>query len=169
MKAAIRQARPSDAVKLIAFVQKLTADPNIDIMLSPGEFTLTVTEEEEVLNRFAQSDNSIFLVAEVGDEITGVLTCSGGKRKANFHTTVLGISIDQAWRNQGIGSQLMAEAIRWVKDTGVVTRIELNVFDTNLHAIHLYQKFGFKIEGRRHKAICRNGKYHNDLIMALTW
>jgi putative acetyltransferase len=47
-----------------------------------------------------------------------------------------------------------------------VSRIELLVFERNEAAIHLYRKFGFVVEGRRRKAIFRDGKYLDDLMMA---
>jgi putative acetyltransferase len=82
------------------------------------------------------------------------------------HAVTLGMSVDQDWRRQGIGSQLMAQAIAWAKSTGIISRIELAVFERNEKAIRLYQKFGFEIEGKRRKAIFREGEYLDGLIMA---
>jgi RimJ/RimL family protein N-acetyltransferase len=61
----------------------------------------------------------------------------------------------------------MAHAIEWARGTGFVSRIELCVFERNETAIHLYRKYGFKIEGWRRKAIFRDGEYLDDLMMAL--
>jgi len=67
----------------------------------------------------------------------------------------------------GSASALTAPAIEWAKGTGIVTRIELAVYARNAAAIHLYEKFGFEIEGRRRRAVYQNGEYVDDLIMAL--
>jgi putative acetyltransferase len=77
------------------------------------------------------------------------------------------MSVDQDWRGQGIGSLLMANAIEWAKGTGAIKRITLMVFARNEVAIHLYQKFGFEIEGKHRKAIFRDGMYLDNLTMAL--
>jgi ribosomal protein S18 acetylase RimI-like enzyme len=77
-------------------------------------------------------------VAEAGNQIVGMLNCQGGNRKATRHVTTLGMSVDKAWRDQGVGSQLMTQVIRWAQDTGIVSRIELLVFARNEMAIHLY-------------------------------
>jgi RimJ/RimL family protein N-acetyltransferase len=77
------------------------------------------------------------------------------------------MSIDKGWRDQGVGSKLMARAVEWAKGTGVVSRVELLVFTRNEMAIHLYQKFGFLVEGRQRRAIFRNGEYLDNLLMAL--
>jgi L-phenylalanine/L-methionine N-acetyltransferase len=167
MEVTIREAAPEDAEQIIALVQKMSAEPDVDIALSPGEFYHTIESEGAILAEFAASENSIYLVAQAGDRIIGFLNCKGGNRKATCHVALLSISIDQAWRNQGVGSRLMAHAIEWARDTEIVNRIELLVFARNEMAIHLYQKFGFVVEGRQRRAIFRNGEYLDDLMMAL--
>lgn len=167
MQVTIREAHPSDAKQLIAYVQHLAEEPDIDIALAPGESNLSVEEEEQILADRMASDNSIMLVAEVGGQIVGQLGCKGGKRRATRHAVTMGMSVRRGWRNQGIGSALMARAIEWARSTGVVTRIELNVFARNEMAIHLYEKFGFQVEGRRRRAIYHAGEYVDDYVMAL--
>ena len=61
----------------------------------------------------------------------------------------------------------MAQAIHWARQSGVLTRIELLVITENEPAIHLYEKFGFVVEGRLRKAIYLNSRYYDDLLMAL--
>lgn len=163
----IRKAEPADAQQIIEYVQNLAAEPGVLIAISPGEFNHTVQEEMEFIQNFNLADNSLFLVAEEAGEIVGILTCRGGHRLATRHSTMLGMSVAKGWRNQGIGSQLMAYAISWAKQSEIVKRIELAVFSSNEPAIHLYQKFGFVVEGRQQKAIFRDSQYHDDLIMAL--
>ena len=60
----------------------------------------------------------------------------------------------------------LAHAIAWAQQSGIVTRIELYVYARNQAAIHLYEQFGFEIEGRRRRAIYQDGTYVDDLIMA---
>jgi RimJ/RimL family protein N-acetyltransferase len=169
MELKIREAVPDDAEQLIALVNRISAEPDSNLLLSPGEFKLTVEEERVVLNNYAASDNSVFFVAEIDDSIVGELTLQGGHRLANRHAAELGMAIDRAWRDQGIGSELMTRAISWAKGTGVLFRIELVVFERNARAIHLYQKNGFTLEGHRRKVAYRNGEFIDDLIMALIW
>jgi RimJ/RimL family protein N-acetyltransferase len=167
MEVIIREAIPSDAAQIIAYVNRLSEEPHSNIELSPGEFTLSVEDEARILSDFAASDNSIYLVAEADGQIVGSLNCKGGKRRAIRHAVTLGMSVDQDWRSQGIGSQLMAQAIAWAKSTGIISRIDLAVFERNEKAIRLYKKFGFEIEGKHQKAIFRDGMYLDNLTMAL--
>lgn len=163
----IREACREDAAKLVAFMQTITAEPNIYLTNSPGEFKLTPAQEETFIQDLNQADNSVFLVAEAGSEIIGSILLRGGERKAVRHTALLGISVAKGWRGAGVGNGLMKAAIEWAKASGVLERIELNVFTQNAPAIHLYEKYGFVVEGRRRKALYRDGRYHDNFIMAL--
>lgn len=168
MNLLIREVVPEeDAAAMIAYVQELAAEPGIDILIGPGEFNLTVEEEQRILADFAAAENSIFLLAEVEGQIVGVLNCRGGRRRAARHAVTLGISVRRGWRDRGIGRALMERAVDWARGTGIVTRIELAVFARNERAIHLYKKFGFEEEGLCRKAVFREGHYHDNLIMAL--
>jgi RimJ/RimL family protein N-acetyltransferase len=161
-----RLATPDDAEQLIAHVQRLLHEPDRDVPLEPGEFTLTVEQERQVLAEYAATPNAVFLVAEADGAIVGELNCKGSPRQALRHAVTLGISVRQEWRGQGVGSQLMAAAVAWAQQTGIVRRIELYVYARNAAAIHLYEKFGFVVEGRRRHAIFQRGAYLDDLIMA---
>jgi RimJ/RimL family protein N-acetyltransferase len=163
----IREAIPSDADRLIPYVNALADESDIYIALSPGEFNLTVEEEREILENYASSENSIFLVAEFEGEIIGILNCRGSSRKATQHSVTLGMSVSRAIRNRGVGSLLLEHVIHWAQKNPTVSRIELNVFVENDAAISLYSKYGFQIEGTRRRSIFRDGKYHDDHLMAL--
>ena len=49
----------------------------------------------------------------------------------------------------------------------MVTVLELEVYPDNAPAIHLYEKFGFRTEGRRPRAILHRGRYIDALVMGL--
>jgi GNAT superfamily N-acetyltransferase len=102
-----RLATPDDAEQLIAHVQRLLHEPDRDVPLEPGEFTLTVEQERQALAEYAATPNAVFLVAEADGAIVGELNCKGSPRQALRHAVTLGISVRQEWRGQGVGSQLM--------------------------------------------------------------
>jgi len=168
IKLIIREAVPNDAVPLIKHIKTLTAEPGICLPLAPDEFVYTTDEERKLLADSHGSERSIFLVAKAGGRLVGELTCRVRARsKAQMHVAVLGMTVGKGWRNKGIGSRLMQRAVLWARQTKKIKRIELQVFASNLPAIHLYQKFGFVVEGLRKKAVFRHGKFYDDLMMAL--
>ena len=163
----IREARPEDAEEMIAFVNAIVEEPNIDIPRAPGDFTRTVEDERMFLATCAATDNAVFLVAEADGRIVGQLDCKGGTRRALRHAVTLGVSVHREWRDRGVGRALLARAIEWARGTGIVTRIELIVYARNARAIHLYESLGFLLEGRRRRSVHQGGEYLDDLIMAL--
>ncbi len=165
----IREARPDDAAQLVPYVHRLSEEPDANIALMPGEFELTVDEEAQLLADSMRSENSLFLVAEAGGRIVGELSCLPLKRRALRHRVTLGLSVEPAWRRRGVGSRLLAHGIEWAKASGVVTRMELAVFERNVAAIEFDRKAGFVVEGRRRHAAFRDGEYLDDVIMALVW
>ena len=48
-----------------------------------------------------------------------------------------------------------------------MNRIELSVWEFNTRAYKAYQKVGFVEEGRRRQARYHDGKYYDEIIMAL--
>jgi RimJ/RimL family protein N-acetyltransferase len=161
------QARPEDAARCIAYVQTLAAEPDIGIGLSAGEFNWTEAQEAQFFKEMAEADNALFLIAEADGKIAGLLSLQGGKRKSNHHAATLGITVAKDYRGEGVGTALMHTALELARANRVLKRIELNVFTDNPHAIHLYEKFGFTVEGQRRKALYRDGRFHDDLLMAL--
>ena len=58
----------------------------------------------------------------------------------------------------------MKKVIEWTKTEGI-EKIELEVFENNISAIKLYEKFGFIEEGRRKKMIKTEEGYLDMIIM----
>jgi putative acetyltransferase len=92
----------------------------------------------------------------------GLRTHSG--RRA--HAGQLGMFVHDDYQNRGIGSSLMEAIInlsdRWLN----LKRLELTVYTDNPHAIHLYEKFGFVIEGTMQSYAFRDGHYVDAYAMA---
>jgi RimJ/RimL family protein N-acetyltransferase len=164
----IRIALPEDAEQLLAHLQGLSEETGIDVPLSPGEIKITLEEERQIITDYANSENSVFLVAEENAAIVGELTCKGGSLKAFHHSASLGMSVKKGWRGKGIGNTLMKAALDWARENSSLRRIELNVYVRNVSAIHLYQKYGFELEGRRRAVIYQDGEFLDDYVMALS-
>lgn len=163
----VRPAVPDDAAALIAHVNRICAEPSVFIPMAPGEFNHTVEEEAKLLADVAASANSVFLVAEAGGEVVGLLNCFGGKRRATRHAATLGISVRRDWRGRGVGTALLRRAVDWARATGVVTRLELEVYAANGGAVRLYERLGFVREGVRRRAVLHDGRFEDELVMAL--
>jgi len=163
----IREAVPRDAEEIVAHMERISREPNNNVLTGPGEYTVTPAEEREIIDGYAASDNSIALVAVADGKIIGLLHCRGGRRQAARHSASFGITVHADWRDKGVGSALVQRLIDWGRQNPVIKRLELEVFTTNARAIHVYEKYGFQIEGRKRRAYCKDGAYEDAYIMAL--
>ncbi len=82
-----------------------------------------------------------------GEHVVGWVDISQGKAPRMSHRGFLGMGIIKKYRGQGIGTMLLQKAIEQAKHTDL-EQIELSVYTTNVVAIKLYEKFGFKETGR---------------------
>ena len=163
----IRPARPEDAAQIITYARRVFAEPGVSLITLAEEFNPTTESEARMISEMNRATNSLCLVAEDDGRIVGQLMLQGGKRRNVRHAATLGITVGREHRGQGVGRRLMEYAIAWARASGVVTRIELNVFVRNSNAIRLYESCGFVVEGRRRRSIHRDGEYMDDLVMAL--
>jgi putative acetyltransferase len=161
---AVRPARPADAGSYLAFWTAIVEE---------GRHVRT----EHVTNgvrsyrrRFRRpwTDREAQIVAVDGlDRVVGHLYIQREAHPVTRHVATLGIAVAVDVRGRGIGTALMAEAIRWARSVGV-EKIVLSVYPGNAAAIALYRRFGFIEEGRlaRHS---RKSYGDEDEILMAAW
>ncbi len=166
MTVTVRRAVPTDARALVAHLKELAAEPGINIPLAPDEVTLSIDDERDMIEDFADSPRAIMLVAVGDGDVVGELSLKAiSPRRAVQHVATLGMSVRASWRGKGVGAALLTDAIAWADGAGIL-RIELYVYARNTPAIRLYEKFGFVHEGRRRNFIREGDTFLDDLVMA---
>ncbi len=167
MAVTVRAARQADAAAMVRYAVAIFAEGGLDLPVAPGEFQLTLAEEEAVVAEHAAAPNAVFLLALGPEgEVLGMLNCHGSSRRALRHSCEMGISVAKEYRGQGIGRSLMQAMVDWARASGM-KRIELKVYARNERAIRLYRSFGFQAEGRRRRAVFQDGQYLDDIVMSL--
>lgn len=162
----IRAAKPEDAVLLLDCIK--TYIPQSDyIPKYEHEITLTLAQEKEWIQSFLNQDNSLLLVAEYENRIIGNIDLTGSKRIMMQHTAVVGMGMLQNWRNTGLGTALMSEAITWAKANPVLELLYLQVYTENKLGIALYKKMGFVENGIIQNYFKHEDKYFDNLTMSL--
>lgn len=79
----------------------------------------------------------------------------------------IGADIVPELRGRGYGSKVYRLIKKYCFDYLNMHRLWLAVLDTNEVALGLYEKQGFKVEGRYREAIFRDGTYHDYIIMSI--
>jgi ribosomal protein S18 acetylase RimI-like enzyme len=82
------------------------------------------------------------------------------------HVGVLGMGVLKDFRGKGFGTQLLGKAIEHAKLNGI-EKVELDVYESNVGAIALYERFGFLLEGKRIKSRKLDGHYDHILEMGM--
>ncbi|MGG1575136.1 N-acetyltransferase family protein [Fictibacillus sp. NRS-1165] len=161
----IRKATEADAEQILIHTKKVIKSYPDFLATSPEEFKTTLEEEKEWIASHEQ--HGLLLVAEVQEKVIGLLNFQLSTRKKFSHQGMFGMSIQEPYTEQGIGSSLLQHLLEWAKKDERVEKISLEVFSNNKRALHLYEKFGFKEEGRRKKnAKLRPGHYVDDIYMS---
>lgn len=165
----VREGQVADAEQIIAHVRGIIAEPQWSVT-EPGEFQTTSEQEEAWILSFPQRPHNLLLVADFGTveypQIAGVLSFNTQNRARMRHRGRLGISVNAAYRGQGVGEALMRALLDWATAEPELERIELSVFAHNTRALNLYVKMGFREEARLlHAFKLSDGTYYDEIMM----
>ncbi|KAA3662098.1 MAG: GNAT family N-acetyltransferase [Chloroflexi bacterium] len=129
-------------------------------------FQIPSTELSRIKERIEPRQPSLHrLVALVADEVVGNIVLWQNSSPRQSHIGHLGMMVDPAYWGMRIGSQLM-DAILDIADNWLnLKRVELEVNTDNPAAVHLYQKFGFAIEGTKQFHMFGDGRWADSHFM----
>ena len=145
-------------------------DPEITqylVMYKP----LTRDWEEEWFNALKHKENAVYFAIYIinedkSDKIIG--NCAIQDINAKNRACTCGITIgEKEYQNKGYGTEAMEMLVEYGFNTLNMNRIELSVYEFNTRAFKTYLKVGFVEEGRKRQARYHNGKYHDEIMMAI--
>jgi RimJ/RimL family protein N-acetyltransferase len=162
----IRDAAVADAGAILDYVD-VTCGQSDFFSFGPGEFELSVSDEEEFIRGSLEADNQLFIVGSIDDTIVSTLHLTANSRPRTRHCGEFGISVHQEYWGLGIGSMMLDALIDWATNTQIVTKINLRVRTDNDRAISLYERKGFVNEGTIRREIFIDGQYFDHHWMGL--
>lgn len=155
----IREAEIQDAVHLIDFLNQVGQESDY-MTLDDAGILMTEEQMSSFIEHQAASDNQIYLIVLLDNEITGLVSITADFHERIRHIGQVFIVVKRAFWDQGLGKLLLEEAINWAENSGVIRRLELTVQARNERAVHLYQAFGFEIEGvQKEEPILQKGNF----------
>lgn len=163
---AIREVLVDDAPAVLAYLEDISGETDF-LSFGPGEFDLTLGEEEDHIRQCLASDNLLFLLGAIDDTVVALLHFEGGRRSRMRHSGGLGMSVRKSYWGLGIGTSMLDTLIDWARETQVITKINLRVRTDNQRAIHLYRRKGFVVEGTISREIWLEGRYFDTHWMGL--
>lgn len=162
----IRQIKSEDAEAFFHMMCLLDNETPF-MMYEPGERekAMNINGLRSKINSIV-SDNDLLLIAEDDDKtIVGYIWAERGKQNRILHTAYIVVGIREAYRHQGIGTKFFIGLDEWAQKNDIV-RLELTVECANTAAIHLYEKNGFIVEGRRIKSMKLGDEFVDEFYMA---
>ena len=119
---------------------------------------------QDWVNKNIENDIPQFLAVE-DSRVIGWCDIMSKEADGFGHVGVLGMGVLSDFRCKGIGKALMEVTLEKARQKGI-EKIELEVFESNAPAIHLYEMFGFQTEGIKKRARKLDGRYDNIVLMA---
>ena len=159
----VEEAQLSDAKALVDLLSQVSQETDFVV----AETILSQEDMKIFLERHLESVNEICLVVRVGKELAGVLSVSSTSSPQTNHIGDIFIAVQEKYWGYGLGSLLMEVALDWACHTPVIRRLELTVQARNSRAVHLYEKFGFKIEATKERgAKTKDGEFLDVYLMS---
>jgi RimJ/RimL family protein N-acetyltransferase len=159
----IRPARRGDAA---SFVEMWKAVVSESRYIRTERVDRSVRFYRRRFFRKTWEDDQATLVAVCDGRVIGHLHVAREDSPVTRHVASLGMAVAPDWRRSGVGTALMAEAIRWGRSVGV-EKLALSVYPDNEAARRLYAKFGFQEEGRLTGHSKKSIGYRDEIVMGL--
>ena len=165
-KLTIRSANVEDAQDIIYFNNQICSESNY-LNFGEGEYNFTVNQQITIIRNVLDAKNSISILGYIENELAGICEIKGGRYPRIYHTAELSIIVKQKYWNIGIGNSLFIIAFLWSYNNDLIKKISLKVRTDNVHAIKLYEKFGFSSIGILKRAVNIDDRYYDQLLMEI--
>jgi RimJ/RimL family protein N-acetyltransferase len=163
-KLRIRKARISDAQTILDYLAIVGSESDNLTFGSEG-LGYTLEYEIKTIETISKSKNSVMYLGFKDKVLVSVANLGGKSRDRMKHYATLGLSVRQAYWNQGVGKAMMTQLMNFADKNKGLEMIDLEVRSDNHHAIHLYESFGFVRTGVMPKLMKINGFYFDTLVM----
>jgi ribosomal protein S18 acetylase RimI-like enzyme len=121
--------------------------------------------DEEWQDEF-ENPKSFILVAREDDKILGMTAAYQEEGEKMKHIAYIwGVYVKKENRGKGIGKLLMESLLEEIEKNKEIEKIDLNVNTSQLSAVRLYEKLGFKIVGTLHSELKIGTTYYDEHVM----
>lgn len=98
------------------------------------------TDEKEPMRGFLSRNPGLSLVAEVNDEVIGVVLCSHDGRRGYLHH----VAVDKQYRRHGVASELVQECLSLLQREGIM-KCNIFILEDNESGIAFWKDNGFAL------------------------
>jgi ribosomal protein S18 acetylase RimI-like enzyme len=127
--------------------------------------------KEEIASRLRnlyQPERRFVIGAFANDNLVGMIGfLQLGRQKMHHKGFIWGVYVQADYQGQGVGGQLLDEALRAIRQVVDLKLVQLSVGVDNVTAVALYKSRGFQIYGTEASALCVDGHFIDQYHMVL--
>ncbi|MCF6409355.1 GNAT family N-acetyltransferase [Pseudalkalibacillus salsuginis] len=143
-------------------------DMKIAPLVNPFIDMLSIDEVEESLRGMLHADNrKNYIIEHLKDEkpigYTGLFNINHYHKNAECYIAIY----EDGYRGKGVGPEAMGLLMEYVFKEMNMHRLSLRVFAENEHAIGMYKRIGFQIEGHLRETRFYQGAWQDSYIMSI--
>ncbi|MBU3159096.1 GNAT family N-acetyltransferase [Clostridium frigoris] len=162
----LRKPIVEDAKMIVEYLYTVGGESD-NLLFGKDESYFTAEMEIEHIKNINESETSSMVLGIINNNIVSIAQISSPNRKRIAHNSEVAISVKKDYWKNGIGSCIMEELIKSVKDGGIIKNISLGVKASNKNAIAMYEKFGFEKIGKHKDFFNINGDFDDEILMDL--
>ncbi len=149
-------------------LREMMNDPEIEKMVGGYSFPISKIQQNKWLESNQNNQNQIRLVIDTNEDgavgFANIINIDWKNRSA-FH----GIKIvNKKFMRRGIGTDTVMAVMKYAFEELQLNRLDGSIIVYNEPSRRLYcDRCGWKVEGVRRKAVFKNNKYHDELIVGI--
>jgi RimJ/RimL family protein N-acetyltransferase len=127
--------------------------------LTPSEITALVDA--------AKNSDREHLVEELGTAIGEIHLTRLPPDRTHHRSTEVGLTILPEWQGRGYGGEAISWALGYAFRMAGLHRVQIRAFEWNTGAVRLYERLGFKHEGREREAFWHMGRWWDGVDLGI--
>ncbi|KAF9556291.1 acyl-CoA N-acyltransferase, partial [Agrocybe pediades] len=129
-------------------------------------FKESIENEAEMFCIIETIPNAPGVSENYGLQFVGMTALWHNRERGQRHCSFSIVLMPQFW-NKGYGTEITKFMVDHAFFQLNMHRLSLEVYEGNDRAVALYEKQGFVVEGRQRKALWRNGKWRDVILMGI--
>ncbi len=163
----LRSSTDGDGPAVFAYLKALGKSTEY-ILTHPGDLPTLKAIEDRIEMIADGKFYSLVAIDPDSGEIVANISYTFSPRVKLAHVGDLGIGVLPDWRGSGLGSLMLARSIEDMRARPGVSRLELAVMVGNDHAMAMYERVGFVVEGHKNRSMRQpDGSYVDEILMAM--
>jgi len=143
----------------LPFLNEVRNECAVEFLHNSSTFTLEQTQEW-----FDKTNPNFWVIWENGERIGYFRTSEWSVENKNCY---VGADLHKNFRGRGLAYEAYIKFLPFLFNYFGLHKITLEVLESNVRAINLYKKLGFKTEGVKIDEVYKNGEWVNSIIMSI--